>query len=62
MLHYEVQMFHWDKTLYGKLFRHNLWSQSPYNSTKSRFVLCKNGKHGKIDPVGTDEIDPVKTA
>ena len=20
------------------------------------------GKHGKIDPVGTDEIDPVKTA
>lgn len=21
-----------------------------------------NGKHGKIDPVGTDEIDPVKTA
>ena len=24
-------------------------------------ALC-NGKHGKIDPVGTDEIDPVKTA
>ena len=22
----------------------------------------KTGKHGKIDPVGTDEIDPVKTA
>ena len=21
-----------------------------------------DGKHGKIDPVGTDEIDPVKTA
>ncbi len=21
-----------------------------------------SGKHGKIDPVGTDEIDPVKTA
>lgn len=21
-----------------------------------------NGKHGKIAPVGTDEIDPVKTA
>lgn len=21
-----------------------------------------HGKHGKIDPVGTDEIDPVKTA
>lgn len=25
------------------------------------FVLS-DGKHGKIDPVGTDEIDPVKTA
>ena len=23
---------------------------------------CRGGKHGKIDPVGTDEIDPVKTA
>lgn len=23
---------------------------------------AKLGKHGKIDPVGTDEIDPVKTA
>lgn len=23
---------------------------------------CLTGKHGKIDPVGTDEIDPVKTA
>ena len=22
----------------------------------------RSGKHGKIDPVGTDEIDPVKTA
>lgn len=24
--------------------------------------LSVYGKHGKIDPVGTDEIDPVKTA
>lgn len=24
--------------------------------------IGKTGKHGKIDPVGTDEIDPVKTA
>lgn len=24
--------------------------------------LTNIGKHGKIDPVGTDEIDPVKTA
>ena len=24
--------------------------------------IVPNGKHGKIDPVGTDEIDPVKTA
>ena len=28
-----------------------------------RFVIeVQIGKHGKIDPVGTDEIDPVKTA
>ena len=25
-------------------------------------VTYNRGKHGKIDPVGTDEIDPVKTA
>lgn len=25
-------------------------------------VVGMIGKHGKIDPVGTDEIDPVKTA
>ena len=25
-------------------------------------LFSHNGKHGKIDPVGTDEIDPVKTA
>lgn len=25
-------------------------------------LLDLHGKHGKIDPVGTDEIDPVKTA
>lgn len=25
-------------------------------------VMKLAGKHGKIDPVGTDEIDPVKTA
>ena len=25
-------------------------------------ILFYIGKHGKIDPVGTDEIDPVKTA
>gem|GEM_PF-6721085 len=24
--------------------------------------VVQYGKHGKIDPVGTDEIDPVKTA
>ena len=30
-------------------------------SLKKVFVLL-GGKHGKIDPVGTDEIDPVKTA
>lgn len=29
-------------------------------SSKSAYSLV--GKHGKIDPVGTDEIDPVKTA
>lgn len=31
---------------------------------KLRFdeILDLFGKHGKIDPVGTDEIDPVKTA
>ena len=32
---------------------------------KAHFVyelLHNAGKHGKIDPVGTDEIDPVKTA
>ena len=31
---------------------------------KSREVKIRlfPGKHGKIDPVGTDEIDPVKTA
>ena len=28
----------------------------------SRNTLRQAGKHGKIDPVGTDEIDPVKTA
>lgn len=25
-------------------------------------LVNTDGKHGKIDPVGTDEIDPVKTA
>ena len=25
-------------------------------------IADDRGKHGKIDPVGTDEIDPVKTA
>lgn len=25
-------------------------------------LVVHDGKHGKIDPVGTDEIDPVKTA
>ena len=32
---------------------------------RNRNVIIANrigGKHGKIDPVGTDEIDPVKTA
>ena len=27
-----------------------------------QYGKCLCGKHGKIDPVGTDEIDPVKTA
>lgn len=28
----------------------------------NRTISINVGKHGKIDPVGTDEIDPVKTA
>ena len=29
---------------------------------KIKRLEALDGKHGKIDPVGTDEIDPVKTA
>ena len=29
---------------------------------RKRTMKSLGGKHGKIDPVGTDEIDPVKTA
>ena len=32
------------------------------NSILGRDCVGVIGKHGKIDPVGTDEIDPVKTA
>lgn len=36
------------------------WDALP--TTKARALVEIRGKHGKIDPVGTDEIDPVKTA
>ena len=32
-----------------------------WSGHRNRFLKAC-GKHGKIDPVGTDEIDPVKTA
>lgn len=32
------------------------------DNAKNPPVMALPGKHGKIDPVGTDEIDPVKTA
>ena len=33
------------------------------NELTKYFGICSlSGKHGKIAPVGTDEIDPVKTA
>ena len=42
---------------------------NPKNEQPSTVFISVNprysadaGKHGKIDPVGTDEIDPVKTA
>lgn len=34
--------------------------QKEKNVRKTKLLYI--GKHGKIDPVGTDEIDPVKTA
>lgn len=45
----------------------NLWYKSPLREeTEASFKVNTErnqcGKHGKIDPVGTDEIDPVKTA
>lgn len=35
-----------------------------YRLRWNSYMRCnfRCGKHGKIDPVGTDEIDPVKTA
>ena len=39
------------------------WTISPMPLSSFLIVLYRYfGKHGKIDPVGTDEIDPVKTA
>ena len=32
------------------------------NFQETQKIYDQSGKHGKIDPVGTDEIDPVKTA
>lgn len=37
-------------------------SGNSYHNTKNSKSQIHYGKHGKIDPVGTDEIDPVKTA
>ena len=45
-----------------------VWNPSITGSLAPAYTLSflseryPNGKHGKIDPVGTDEIDPVKTA
>ena len=36
--------------------------RSLQNYRDNRQIPYTTGKHGKIDPVGTDEIDPVKTA
>lgn len=37
----------------------NFRIEAPITKYETRLSV---GKHGKIDPVGTDEIDPVKTA
>ena len=42
-----------------------LVNEKPQDSdmtTQCIAIMGSGGKHGKIDPVGTDEIDPVKTA
>ena len=44
------------------------WGSTDQNGIKMHIhaadprMSTTTGKHGKIDPVGTDEIDPVKTA
>ena len=46
-------------TIYAAVLR----SVQAYGNSDEKDGYCgKAGKHGKIDPVGTDEIDPVKTA
>lgn len=53
--------------LFFKLWRmtndvHLIKENKQISSNDQEEILWLLGKHGKIDPVGTDEIDPVKTA
>ena len=42
--------------------KHRLGIQQGQKPFDEFYFRQSNGKHGKIAPVGTDEIDPVKTA
>jgi len=49
---------------FGKFFSEykNRFVSIAYGYVHDTDIAKDIGKHGKIDPVGTDEIDPVKTA
>ena len=44
----------------GTIWQRSHFSVNAESLNKAKQIIA--GKHGKIDPVGTDEIDPVKTA
>lgn len=63
----EMQPNHRDKDNHSLIFFLKKSSGNMIFISFAAFSLCQQtmkftGKHGKIDPVGTDEIDPVKTA
>lgn len=53
-----IEIFFKLKSEYNFYFICNICNNFELHSKKLPIL----GKHGKIDPVGTDEIDPVKTA
>ena len=57
------QLSNGNQSIYLEYYTGDVIRKENYVGGKRKYEFLKlYGKHGKIDPVGTDEIDPVKTA